>query len=311
VEICRPADLDEMLLRTVRQFGEPFADDSSMATIMLSSAARKHVTVALNGDGGDELACGYTSYTHAKVATRFHRLHPLGAPSEEAVWALFDDPSLAGALRRKLVYSYLRPELKHLMRRVRQFHLYRKRLYKQGSLESVDLRTFLWHLDLAQRSYRFADNPVERLLWIDNIHSLPDMLLVKADIGSMAYGLEVRSPLLDHVLVEKLARIPFSLKIKGGEPKYLLKKLAERYLPKDILYRRKQGFSMPVASWLRGPAVPLAREAFAQAAPFLDRFLARTELEVLLEEHISGKRNHKNILWNLLNLALWAVDRGA
>jgi len=309
VEILEPAGLEEMLPDVIRQYGEPFADDSSLASLLLSKTTRQHVKVALNGDGGDELACGYTSYTHAGTACFLSRFLNPGPMSKNSVQSAFYDSSPLGSMRRTLIFRHLRPELKHLLRGEHEAWQYKKRLYSDETMHLLQGTAFDWHFKLAIGSYAHADNPVERLLWMDNVHSLADMLLVKMDIASMAHGLEVRSPLLDQELVEYMARLPYKLKIKNGEPKYLLKKLAERFLPKDILYRRKQGFSMPVAEWMKGPASTFAKESFSQATPFLEQFFNMTELNQIVDEHIQGRKNHKNMVWNLLNLSLWAIGQ--
>ncbi|QGY40877.1 asparagine synthase (glutamine-hydrolyzing) [Pseudodesulfovibrio cashew] len=311
VEVLKPAGFEEMLPSVVRQYGEPFSDDASLASMLLSRATRRHVTVALGGDGGDELALGYSSYTHAGTACRLNRLLKGKPLSRDKVHALFADNAPWAELRRKAAFRLLRPELKHLLRTERAMDAHKKRIYANETATRLDNLAFDWMYDLSRDSYGHADNPVERMLWMDNVNCLPDTLLVKMDIASMAYGLEVRSPLLDHVLIEYMAGLPVELKIKNGETKYLLKKLAEKFIPKDVLYRPKQGFSMPVTRWIRGSAAEFTREAMSQAAPFFGKYFDTAALDSVVEEHITGRKNHKNLVWNLLNLALWAAAHQA
>jgi asparagine synthase (glutamine-hydrolysing) len=146
---------------------------------------------------------------------------------------------------------------------------------------------------------------VERALFLDNSTCLPDILLVKTDIASMAHALEVRSPLLDQRLIELFATFPVRLKVRGRETKYLLKRMAETRVPPGVLYRRKQGFDLPIREWMAGPMRGFVREALGQASPALQEFLRPEAALALAEEHAHG-RNHKNMLWRLVVLALWS-----
>ena len=143
------------------------------------------------------------------------------------------------------------------------------------------------------------------MLYIDNATCLPDDLLVKMDIASMSVGLEVRSPLLDHHLVELFAALPVGLKLRGGETHYLLKKMAERVLPRDILYRRKQGFDLPIREWMAGPMHGFVMDALSSAHPALSAHIDMDAARAIALEHADGK-NRKNMLWRLLMLALWS-----
>jgi asparagine synthase (glutamine-hydrolysing) len=307
VEYLDPARFENMLPAVVRQYGEPFSDDAALATMLLSEATRKHVTVALSGDGGDELACGYSAYTHVKLASTLAPLIGKETLPEKNIAGAFNSNSAFGKLRRKMICKF-HPEFKRILRNEFKVARYKNDVYREDIRERLGQSTFRWLYELSRQSCIHARNPSERLLWMDTVHFLSDALLVKVDIASMAHSLEVRSPLLDHELFDYMATLPPDLKIKGGESKYLLKKLAERYLPKDILYRRKQGFSMPVAKWTSGDSADFTLDAINQATPFLKQFFDMAALNNRIAEHVSGRRKHKNFVWNILNLALWAIE---
>jgi asparagine synthase (glutamine-hydrolysing) len=306
-----PAATLEDLDQVVAHYGEPYADASALASFRLTRMARSRITVALNGDGGDELACGYSSYRHARAASALNRLVRLGPAPDLVLGRLAGAASGPGALARRLLHQYVYPEYKFLLRDEQALLDHKRELYTPEAWAGLEGKTAAWLRSWADASFAHADNPVERLLWIDNSTSLPDGLLVKMDIASMAHALEVRSPLLDHRLVELVAGLPVSLKVRGRETKYLLKKIAERYLPAPLLYRRKQGFALPVGEWLAGPMSGYMRDVFAQARPRLAGYLRTEAVDRLVEEHVTGKRNHKTKLWRLLNLALWEIGRGA
>lgn len=307
VEYLDPSQFENMLPAVVRQYGEPFSDDASLATMLLSEATRKHVTVALSGDGGDELACGYSAYTHVKLASALAPLIGKRILPEKNITSAFNSNSALGAMRRKMICKF-HPEFKRILRNEFKVNRYKNDVYRADVRDQLGQSTLNWLYELSSQACKHAHDPAERLLWMDTVHFLADALLVKVDIASMAHSLEVRSPLLDHELFEYMAKLPTSLKLKGGESKYLLKKLAERYLPKDILYRRKQGFSMPVAKWTSGDSADFTLDAINQATPFLQEFFDMKMLNKRIDEHVSGRKKHKNFVWNILNLALWAIE---
>ncbi|ACS79146.1 asparagine synthase (glutamine-hydrolyzing) [Maridesulfovibrio salexigens] len=307
VEYLDPTQFENMLPAVVRQYGEPFSDDAALATMLLSEATRKHVTVALSGDGGDELACGYSAYTHVKLASALAPMIGKKILPEKNIASAFNSNSALGKLRRKMICKF-HPEFKRILRNEFKVARYKNDVFRADVQEQLGQFNFKWQYELSRQACIHAKTPAERLLWMDTVHFLADALLVKVDIASMAHSLEVRSPLLDHELFEYMASLPPELKIKGGESKYLLKKLAERYLPKDILYRRKQGFSMPVAKWTSGDSADFTLDAISQAKPFLLQFFDMNALNKRIDEHISGRKKHKNFVWNILNLALWAIE---
>jgi len=306
-EIMPPASL-AMLPEVVERYGEPYADDSALPALALSRMARSHITVALGGDGGDELCCGYPTYRHARLASALNSFFTPPLPGDAALRGLTaSDSSLAKALRESMAAN-IWPEAKPLLRAEGRLKPMKDRLYTPQTARGVARAHADWFLPWLHRAYERAQNPIERMLFIDNSTCLPDDLLVKMDIASMAHALEVRSPLLDQKLVELFARFPVRLKVRGRETKYLLKRMAETRVPPHVLYRRKQGFDLPIREWMAGPMRGFVREALTQAAPALKEHLRPEAALALAEEHAHGK-NHKNMLWRLVVLALWSKGK--
>jgi len=306
-EIMPPATL-ESLPEVARRYGEPYADDSALPSLFLCRMTRKHITVALGGDGGDELCCGYPTYRHAKLAMALNDFHPLRPPSGEALRNLSRAEGGLAGLWREVASGSLWPETKPLLRAEAKIRPMKERLYTRSAAQAVRRAYADWFLPWLDASYRHAGNPVERMLYIANATCLPDDLLVKMDIASMAVALEVRSPLLDHKLIELFASFPVDLKVRGGETKFLLKKMAEEKLPHDLLYRRKQGFDLPIREWMAGPMRGFVMDALSSADPALGEHLRLDAAKAIAKEHAAGS-NHKNILWRLVMLALWSREQ--
>lgn len=303
-EVMPPASLSA-LPEVVERYGEPYADDSALPALALSRMARRHITVALGGDGGDELCCGYPTYRHARLASALSSLFTPPLPGDAALRALCAAPNALARALREAAAGSLWPETKPFLRAEGRMKSAKARLYTPQTAQAVARAHADWFLPWLRRSYQRARNPVERILYIDNSTCLPDDLLVKMDIASMAHALEVRSPLLDQKLVELFASFPVQLKVRGRETKYLLKKMAETRVPPEVLYRRKQGFDLPIREWMAGPMRGFVREALSQAAPALNEHLRMDVALALAEEHAHGT-NHKNMLWRLVVLALWS-----
>ena len=287
-------------------YGEPFADNSAIPTFAVCAMARRHVTVALSGDGGDELAGGYPHYRRSWLADAVHRrLNPRSRPPDVSRLRHLDGRSAWDRARRHLLYRYVHPELKPLYR-IENFQRRDKlSLVTPELAEQAELRLTSWRAELLRQAAAHADDVVDRMLWIDGHAYLPNDVLVKTDIASMAHGLELRSPLLDHRLIELYARLPVALKVRPGETKHLLRRLARKYLPEEVVTRRKQGFSLPVTTWLRGPMQRAARDALEAARPRLEPYLRYSRIEELLAEHAAGRANHGTRLWILWALAAW------
>lgn len=285
-------------------YDEPFADSSAIPTYRVCQLARQRVTVALSGDGGDENLAGYRRYRYAMTehqvranipaALRKPLFGTLGRWYPKADWAprVLRAKTTFQGLSRNLVEGYFHGVsfMDDDMRR----HLFSPRL--RSSLQGYRaIEVMQGHAAQAP-----TDAPLSLLQYLDLKTYLPGDILTKVDRASMAHALEVRVPLLDHELVEWMSGLAPDLKLRGGEGKYIFKKSLEPYLPNDILYRRKMGFSVPLAAWFRGPLRQRVTDALL--GPLLaDSGLFNTDyLQQLVAHHQSGRRDYSTPIWSLL-----------
>ena len=296
-------DIVSLLPKLAWHFDEPFADSSAVPTYYVSKAARELVTVALSGDGGDELWAGYARHRverweqrartalgpAATTAASLARALPLSVKGARALRHLAYAPGQAYALKH--AYGMFEPDAK-------------ARLY------STDFAAAVRHADpfAAFRDvYARCGSPdaLDRALYTDVHTYLVDDILTKVDRMSMAVSLEAREPLLDHRLLEFAAAVPSSLKLKDGCSKYLLRRALDRRVPRRILERGKRGFEAPVGEWLRGPLAPMA-EALLGDGRLRDRGVFNDgEVSRLWREHQEGRADHRHRLWQLVMLELW------
>lgn len=286
-----------------RYFDEPFADSSAVPTFHVSRLARRTVTVALAGDGGDENFGGYEKYTTDLLVDQVRRSVP--APLLRALAAF--SSGHAGTLLRK-ANSLARSALSDA-----GDAFYRTNTFINDEelqrLLAAPVRAACSGYDPAEHTLRHWErvrdaDQVTRMLYTDLKSYLPGDILVKVDRMSMAHSLEVRAPLLDYRVVEFAAALPSRWKIRGGDKKYLLKKAFGRQLPTGILNRRKHGFTVPLDSWFRRELVPLTEELLLNGTA-LDGCFAVNELRRLCQEHRELRSNHGTLLWSLLSFALW------
>ena len=297
-----PDDFD-LVDRLATLYDEPYADSSAMPTYRVCELAREQVTVALSGDGGDENLAGYRRYRWHMDEERLRGLLPQGlrGPLFGLLGGLY--PKLDWAprfLRAKSTFQALaRDSLEgyfhnfSILPDALRLRLYSERLRRElAGYRGIEV--FKRYLD------RAPDHPLSRVQYLDIKTYLAGDILTKVDRASMAHALEVRVPILDHLFVEWLATLPPELKLKGHEGKHLFKQALEPHLPHDILYRRKMGFAVPLATWFRGPL----RERVCEA--LLGPVLADTGLfdqgviRTLVDQHQSGRRDHSAALWSLL-----------
>ena len=283
-------------------FDEPFADQAALPTMLLAGFARRDVTVVLTGEGADEVFGGYSNYRKRMREERLTRwlAHP-ASPLPALVRAL-----PVGLRKDRLLRSLTEP----LARRYRTIPNVFDVLLHPGLLSPQFLAATRGAPDVgALAEAAFAEGQSEhyldRLLHVDLRLWLPDDLLTKVDRATMTHSLEARVPYLDHEFVEFCARLAPSYKIQGATHKHILKRVAERYLPDDIVHRGKQGFVMPLSEWLAGRLQGeldehLGAGGLARRGLFRDGALAS-----LLAEHRRGRRNHAGRLWALLILERW------
>jgi asparagine synthase (glutamine-hydrolysing) len=291
----------------VWHYGQPLADVSIVPNYYMSRAARRFMTVALVGDGADELFGGYARPMVARAARIYRALLP--SPMRRALGAMLGDRpgTRSEGLRRKLALLAEAGAVSAADAFVydRAFRRMRSDAYDPRFLAALDG----WHPDSLYHdawSNAAAADDVDRALYGDATTYFPDQLLAKADVSAMAHSLETRSPFLAREVIEFAATLPTSLRLKGWTTKYLLKRVAERYVPAEALHRRKRGFVMPASDWLRGDLAPLAR-ATAGSARFFDRgWLSPDAVRRLLAEHASGARDWSQQHWTLMILEIWA-----
>lgn len=301
------AQLDELAW----YFDEPHADPSDVPTLLVSRAAREHVTVALSGDGGDEIFGGYRRYVHDVAENRLRRA--VGAPGRalaRSAGALYpkldraprvfraktfltnlgDDPARAyhrsvSQLGLADVHAVLAPELRHAIAEHDPFH------------------RFASHYERAT-----TDDALFRAQFADFATQLPEQILTKVDRASMGVGLEVRVPLLDHRFVEAHLVLPATQKVRGGRGKHALREALRTRLPSSILDGRKRGFDTPLRPWLAGP---LAADARRTVEELPESWFDRRVLHAALDEHVAGGRDHSRLLWSLIVLEHWRRRHGA
>ena len=294
-------DLIDLLARV---YDEPYADSSAIPTYRVCQLARKHVTVALSGDGGDESFGGYRRYRLHMMEERMRQPLPLalrrpvfgllGRVYPKADWAprVFRGKTTLQALARDSVQAYF-----HSMSILRDDM--RSRLYSntfKAKLAGYNaIEVFNRHAAKASHG-----DPLSLIQYLDLKTYLVGDINTKVDRASMAHSLEVREPLMDHPLVEWLATLPSSFKLRAGEGKWLFKKAMEPYLPNEVLYRPKMGFAVPLASWLRGPLRQRVRDAVLGDSLAGTDFFDRGYLRQLIEQHQSGSRDNSAPLWSLL-----------
>lgn len=303
LEIVKSDDFD--LIDTLAWlYDEPFADSSALPTYRVCEMARKHVTVALSGDGGDESLGGYRRYRmhlgEERVRSRLpHGLRgpvfgALGHVYPKADWAprMFRAKTTFQAMAMNSVQAY-HHSMSHLRadQRLRLFSSDFQR--KLNGYQSIEV--FHYHAKRAQ-----TDDALGLIQYLDYKTWLVGDINTKVDRASMAHSLEVREPLMDHLLIEWLATLPSHLKIRDGQGKHVFKKAFEPLLPNDLLYRPKMGFSVPLASWLRGPLAQRMRDSVLSPRILASGYFNAETLHTLVDQHLGGQHDHSTSLWMLI-----------
>ncbi len=285
-------------------YDEPYADSSAIPTYRVCQLARKRVTVALSGDGGDESFGGYGRYRDHLAEQRWRSTFPqhvrraafglLGRVYPKADWAprVLRAKAMFESLARSPVEAYLHDV--SIVRQPLRHQMFSAKLRADLSGYRVD--------DLFERHAARAgtDDPLALIQYLDLKTYLVGDINTKVDRASMAHSLEVREPLMDHPLVEWLASLPSALKVQGGEGKYLLKRTMEKHLPHEILYRPKMGFAVPLAKWFRGPLRERVRSALLGSVLADTGWFDLRVLEHVIDAHQTGRRDYSASLWTAL-----------
>lgn len=303
LEVVKSDDFD-LIDTLARLYDEPYADSSAIPTYRVCQLARKHVTVALSGDGGDESFGGYRRYALHLMEERMRAALPqsvrhsvfgtLGKLYPKADWAprMFRAKTTFEGIARSSVEAYF-----HSMSFIRE--PLRSQLYSPSFKAALGGYNAL---DVFERHARRAgtDDPLGLIQYIDMHTYLVGDINTKVDRASMAHSLEVREPLMDHELVAWLATLPSSFKMKSSEGKHIFKKSMEPHLPQDVLYRQKMGFSVPLVRWLRGPLRGKVREALLGSHMAESGMFNIATIRLLVDQHESGARDHSTPIWTLL-----------
>jgi asparagine synthase (glutamine-hydrolysing) len=313
LEVVKSDDFD--LIDTLAHlYDEPYADSSAIPTYRVCELARKHVTVALSGDGGDESFGGYRRYRLHMMEERMRSSIPaglrrpvfglMGRLYPKADWAprMFRAKTTFEGLARNSVEAYFHSVsiLRNPMREALFSPRFNSALAGYNAMEVFDRHA-------AQAG---TDDPLALVQYLDLKTYLVGDINTKVDRASMAHSLEVREPLMDHELVEWLATLPSSLKIQGQEGKYLFKKAMEPHLPSEVLYRPKMGFSVPLARWFRGPLKQRVRDAVLGESLASTGWFNRAYLTHLVDAHQSGARDYSAPLWTLVMFEAFLRNSG-
>jgi asparagine synthase (glutamine-hydrolysing) len=296
-------DICEVVDQLAWHFDEPFADSSAIPTYVVSKLAREHVKVVLTGDGGDELFAGYSRYVTERHRSKFDRIPGLIKSG------LMDPLSRAmphGAWGRNYLHNVSLDPISRYLDNVSVFTGLSK-----GSLYTADFTDQLRNSSHLSAYFRElsgnvrTDAKLDSLLYIDSKTYLPGDILTKVDRMSMAVSLEARVPLLDHKLIEFVTRIPAAMKLAGLETKHLFKRAIADLVPAEIINRPKQGFGVPIQHWINQQLRERMRDTLNDPRTLGRGYVAQRHVELLLDEHERGRRDHAMALWSLLMLELW------
>ena len=298
-------------------YDEPFSDASQIPTFLVSQLARKSVTVSLSGDGGDELFGGYARYLQLENIWKLLRRFPratrkgLAATLQAVPLSAWDRLSrlLRPALLRRQLGQYVNGRrvhrFAHLMSHANShFDIYTI-MMRNGGLDSPVLQSDEPRTRFSEQSSWEIDGAIPSVMLLDLLTYLPDDILVKVDRASMGVSLESRAPLLDHRVVEFAWKLPMSMKVRRGQGKWLLRKVLDRYVPRELVERPKMGFGVPLAAWLRGPLRPWAEDLLGEDRLRREGYFDPAVLRRRWSEHLSGRRDWCSFLWTALMFQAW------
>jgi asparagine synthase (glutamine-hydrolysing) len=306
--IVRP-DALEVLPTLVEHYGEPYADSSAIPTYYVAKETRRYVTVALNGDGGDECFGGYERYAAMNLAEKYRHLpgvlRKYLVENTVNLLKLSDNRRDPVARAQRFIRAASLPRVERYLRWVSAFDETAKaQLYSRSFREET--KTLNTAGILAPWFARAnGSGIIDAALLTDTMTYLPNDLLVKVDIASMAVSLEARSPFLDHHLIEFAASLPENLKIRGLTTKYLLKNVLKKILPAENLNRAKMGFGVPIGHWFRSSLRGFLQETLLSDRSLKRDFFNPAAIKLMVSEHVSGKKDYAHQLWTLLMLELW------
>jgi len=312
-----PEDAMSVIPNLPEIFDEPFADSSQIPTLLVSQLARRHVTVSLSGDGGDELFCGYNRYAFGYDI--WSKLRLLPAPLRQALGWVFDHAPVHSLERlqrwlpKRVQVAHMSdqlPKLAQVLCHRRGESFYRALISHWKHPDRIVLGAKEPETILSQPG-RLSDLPDlrNRMMLLDMLTYLPDDILTKVDRASMAVSLEARVPLLDHRLVEFAWRIPLKYKVRNGQGKWLLRQVLYRYVPRELVERPKMGFGVPIEHWLRGPLRDWAEELLSEKRLREEGFFDPAPIRRKWKEHVAAERRWHYYLWDVLMFQAWLEKR--
>ena len=311
-------EVESLLPKLVWHLDEPFADSSIIPTYYVSKMARQHVTVALSGEAGDEVFGGYRRYKARRMAWYYNSLprwvrEKIVANLVEYLpeSAAYYGTSIVKKLKRFVDYAAVVSQDPRTSWQPLFTNEAKAMLYNHNS--KINIRDynskFLYDYFNAFENYsgpnRTAQDEVTQMLWVDLMTTLPEQMLNRVDRMSMAVSLEARAPLLDHKLIEFMATVPTDLKLRGLTSKYILKKSVEHLLPKEILHRSKQGFAMPMASWIKNELRSYIGDYLLSETSRSRDYFDQAYIEQIISDHQKGKYDYNRQIWALLNFEVW------
>jgi asparagine synthase (glutamine-hydrolysing) len=313
--VVRP-DAIATLPKLVWHFDEPYADSSALPSYYVSEMARKYVTVALNGDGGDESFCGYTRYCGFRPFQMYGRIpesirHAILRPFSRAMFKFLPN----SVFFEKLFYVNDVSLMDWKRRYAQMMMIFRD--YMKPLMYGERMQGVLKKKDSIKVMLRYMNNKkvrqsIDKMTYSDIMTYLPGDLLPKMDRATMAHALEGRSPFLDHRVMEFAASLPGDIRFKDNTLKYLLKEALSTELPHDILWRQKKGFGVPIGHWFKNELFDLARETLLSPQAVKRGLFKKAYISKILKDHQKGRQNHHHRIWALLNLEVFFrtfVDR--
>ena len=308
-QILEPRDCLALIPQIADFLDEPMADASIIPTYLLSRFTREKVTVALSGDGGDELLMGYPTYQAYKLAKIYQKLPD------------FIKQKLVPKIVNSLPSSFNNISIDFMLKRFVSGYQYGPEVRNQiwlGSFMTEQIKDLLnpdlYHQLLSKDYFEDIENyldkikqelPENRLIYLYLKNYLQDDILVKTDRASMAMGLETRAPFLDHKLVDFINALPLELKLHGWQTKYIFKEIMKDKIPLNIVYRKKKGFGIPIAKWLKKELRSYALGLFDQVKIDQEGFFNYSYIKQLLDQHFSGQRDNRKLLWTLMIFEIW------
>jgi asparagine synthase (glutamine-hydrolysing) len=318
--LVTPQECLAVILRLPTLYDEPFADSSQIAVYLVSELARRHVTVSLSGDGGDELFGGYNRYVWGPAV--WHRARRIPRPLRRAAAGLLTARSpeswqrllrRAGTLAPRSANQRLAGDKLHKVAgvlaagRPEEIYLELVSHWKQPSSLVIGAHEQLTPVTDPSRWARVAGE-AEHMMYLDLVTYLPDDILAKLDRASMGVSLEARVPLLDHRVVEFAWRVPLAMKVRDGSTKWILRQVLYRYVPPSLVDRPKMGFGVPIDRWLRGPLRDWAEALLEPSRLLAEGYLDPLPVRARWTEHLSGRRDRQYLIWDVLMFQAWLEE---